>query len=339
MRCMFFEQKICSIDTLLAYREKYRGAKKKVVVVNGSFDLLHTGHLDMLDDAKKQGDILVVLVNSDRSIRTYKGPTRPFMNEEQRTSLLASISIVDHVTVFDELTPIRPLSQIKPDVFCNGPDWGMDCIERETVESNGGVVHIGPPRLGFTSSDIISRIQAAKGTPIKKAVFFDRDGVLIEDRGYVHSVAEVAFMPGVFESLKLLQDAFYELFVVTNQSGIGRGMYDVSDMQAVHDHMHAEFKKHGIIISGFYFCPHTPEDGCECRKPGTALLTRAAAEHSLSLDKSWMIGDKSSDIECGRLANAKAILIEGVHTPTSSIRPNFTVRDIREAARVIVNAH
>lgn len=333
---MFFENKICTIDAFLNLRNKYRLSGKHVVVVSGSFDVLHAGHLHMLDDAKRQGDILVVLVNSDRSVRSYKGPTRPFMSEVHRVSLIAALSIVDHVIVFDELTPIHALSLIKPDIFCNGPDWGKDCIEREVVESGGGSVYVHPTR-SYSSTDIISRIQLAKDTPTKRAVFFDRDGVLIEDRGYVHSVNEVSFMPGVFESLKLLNDARYELFVVTNQSGIGRGMYAVSDMQAVHDHMTTEFMKQGITISGFYFCPHTPDDGCECRKPGTALLTRAAEEHTLSLDKSWMVGDKSSDVECGRLANAKAILIQGDGVVAGSIRPNFSVRDIREAVRVILN--
>jgi len=333
---MFFEKKICSIDTFLSLREGYRQAGKSVVVVSGSFDVLHAGHLHMLDDAKGQGDVLVVLVNSDRSVRSYKGPSRPFMSEAHRVSLIAALGIVDHVILFDELTPIRALSRIKPDIFCNGPDWGKDCIERDVVEAGGGVVYVHPTR-SYSSSDIISRIQAAKDTPTKKAVFFDRDGVLIEDRGYVHSVKDVSFMPGVFESLQLLQNAKYELFVITNQSGIGRGMYTVSDMQAVHDHMNAEFSKHGITISGFYFCPHTPDDGCECRKPGTALLTRAAAEHTLSLDKSWIVGDKPSDVECGRLANAKAILIQAQGAVGGHIRPNFTVHDIREAVRVILN--
>lgn len=333
---MFFDKKISTIDELVRLRAKYRLERKRVVAVSGSFDVLHAGHLHMLDDAKNQGDILLVLINSDSSVRSYKGPTRPFMNEEHRTSLIAGLSVVDHVALFSELTPIHALSLIQPDIFCNGPDWGQDCIEKSIVESYGGVVYVHPTRT-HSSSEIITRIQSARDTATKKAVFLDRDGVLIEDKGYVHSVSNVVFISGVFESLRLLQDATYKLFVVTNQSGIGRGMYPEEDMHTVHKYMLDRFEAEGVTISGFYFCPHTPDDGCECRKPGTALLTRAAAEHTLSLDKSWMVGDKSSDVECGRRALAKAILIQDQGAVVGSIRPNFVVRDIREAARVILN--
>lgn len=337
---MFFEQKIVSLESVTQRVAAHRAKGETIVAISGSFDVLHAGHLQLFDDAKKQGDVLVVFLNSDISVRSYKGPTRPFMDERHRSLLVAALTMTDYVVLFDELTPLHCIGVVRPDVFCNGLDWGQDCIERDLVESYGGRMHVRTKDSDWNprSSDIISRIQAARDTPTKRAVFFDRDGVLIEDKGYVHSVADVSFMPGVFESLKLLQDASYELFVVTNQSGIGRGMYPVSDMLAVHEYMNKEFAKRGITISGFYFCPHAPDDGCDCRKPGTALLTRAAAEHTLSLDKSWMVGDKSSDIECGRMANARAILVDGAYTPTSAVRPNFTVRDVSEAARVIVNA-
>ena len=116
----------------IARKLKERG--KKVVALSGSFDILHSGHIQSLKEAKTQGDILIVLLNSDKSIKEYKGPARPINPQKERALVLAALEPVDYIVLFNEITPKKILEKIKPNIFCQGGDWGKDCIKRETVE-------------------------------------------------------------------------------------------------------------------------------------------------------------------------------------------------------------
>lgn len=143
-----------------------------------------------------------------------------------------------------------------------------------------------------------------------KALFIDRDGVINEDYGYVSSAADFKFTEGIFELLACFARAGYLLVVVTNQSGIGRGYYGQTDFERLSDWMVARFAERGIEIAGVYFCPHTPDAQCRCRKPNTGMIEDAVAAHQMDLLRSWMIGDKSSDVELARNAGlSKAIFI------------------------------
>ncbi|MEE4203692.1 MAG: D-glycero-beta-D-manno-heptose 1,7-bisphosphate 7-phosphatase [Halieaceae bacterium] len=145
-----------------------------------------------------------------------------------------------------------------------------------------------------------------KGRP---AAFIDRDGVINRDHGYVSDWDAFEFLPGVVEGLRTLQSLGFQLIVVTNQSGIGRGYYDEEAFQSLSAQMSAWFAERGVEITGVYFCPHHPVDAvagyrgaCQCRKPEPGMLLRAASEHALALNRSIMIGDKPSDIEAGKRA-------------------------------------
>ncbi len=131
----------------------------KVVTLNGSFDLMHAGHLYILFEAKKQGDRLIVALNSDASIQTYKGRSRPMIPLAYRLQMLAAMEWVDYVTYFDETDPRAILELIKPDVHVNGAEYGEDCIEKKTVIENGGKIHLVPRIPGLATSDIIKKIQ------------------------------------------------------------------------------------------------------------------------------------------------------------------------------------
>lgn len=143
-----------------------------------------------------------------------------------------------------------------------------------------------------------------------KAIFLDRDGVINEDAGYVHRIEDFKIIPGVFNSLKKLQSAGYKLIVITNQSGIGRGIYTMEDFFKVNKYMMNILKNQGIKIDKVYFCPHNPEDNCNCRKPKTGLLEKAAEEFDIDIESSWIIGDKLSDVEMGEKAGCKTLLLE-----------------------------
>ncbi len=152
-------KKIKTRSEILKIVEKLKKSGKKIVTYNGSFDLIHKGHILSLEEAKKQGDILIILLNSDSSIRAYKGPNRPILDQAERSNIIAALEKVDFVCVFDEITPLTILNKIKPDIHCNGPDWGENCIEKEIVERNGGKIHILKWIKGHSTTNIINKIR------------------------------------------------------------------------------------------------------------------------------------------------------------------------------------
>jgi rfaE bifunctional protein nucleotidyltransferase chain/domain len=127
------------------------------VTVNGSFDLLHAGHLHILREARRQGDVLVVGVNSDASVQALKGPGRPLISQAERARLLMALRDVDYVHIFDELTPIAFLEQIRPDVHVNGAEYGPDCVEAPAIRASGGRLHLVDRLPGLSTSDLLRR--------------------------------------------------------------------------------------------------------------------------------------------------------------------------------------
>ena len=169
------------------------------------------------------------------------------------------------------------------------------------------------------------------------AIFLDRDGTLIEEVNFLSRVDDLRIFPFTKTALQQLSDAGYKLFVVTNQSGIGRGLFAQEDMHDIHEALRAEL---GSLISGFYYCPHLPDAGCDCRKPKTALVERAAAEHGVELLSSWFVGDKDLDIYTGQNASMRTCLVStgyGMqHKELPDVEPTLIVKDIAEAAKEII---
>ena len=133
-----------------------------------------------------------------------------------------------------------------------------------------------------------------------KAIFLDRDGIINVDHAYVYKKENFEFCEGIFETLQHFISLDYILFVVTNQSGIGRGYYSEEDFEKLTSWMLEEFTCKDVKITKVYHCPHSPNDGCECRKPKTDMFKRAKKEFDIDMQNSWMIGDKPSDIEAGK---------------------------------------
>ena len=147
-----------------------------------------------------------------------------------------------------------------------------------------------------------------------KALFLDRDGVINEDAGYVCEIEDFKFIDGIFDALREFTGAGYKLFVVTNQSGIGRGYYTQEQFDALNKFMLESFKKEQIFITKVYFCPHAPEQKCTCRKPNPKMILDAKDEFKIDLENSLMIGDKPSDVEAGKRAGVgKNFLLDGVN--------------------------
>ncbi|MDQ2994262.1 MAG: adenylyltransferase/cytidyltransferase family protein [Pseudomonadota bacterium] len=136
-----------------------RAQQKKIATLNGSFDLLHAGHMQIIFEASQVADVLIVALNSDHSIQQYKSPKRPIITLEYRLQMMAALEFVDYLTWFDETDPLKLLSIIQPDVHVNGAEYGENCIEADTVRSYGGRIHIVKLVPGLSTSTVIHKIQ------------------------------------------------------------------------------------------------------------------------------------------------------------------------------------
>jgi len=137
---------------------------------------------------------------------------------------------------------------------------------------------------------------------MKPFVFLDRDGTLVRDHGYTHRLEDYALLPGVVPALRRLAAAGFGLAIVTNQSGIGRGLFTLADYHAFERHLEADLAQQGVHIAASFFCPHRPEDGCACRKPAPGLLLRARDVLGAELARSHVIGNDRRDVEAGLAA-------------------------------------
>ena len=182
------------------------------------------------------------------------------------------------------------------------------------------------------------------GTALHRAVFTDRDGTLNPDFHYLSDPARYDNLPGVLRGVRLLREHGFRVICVTNQSGIGRGFFGVAELEAIHRRLNERLGAAGTRIDAFYYCPHRPEEGCACRKPGTELFERAAREQHLDLGASAIIGDRVPDIQVGArlgLLSAfvpergleSAALAELVH---QDVRPSFRAESFLAAALQIL---
>jgi D-glycero-beta-D-manno-heptose 1-phosphate adenylyltransferase len=146
-----------------AFAASERAAGRRVVFTNGVYDLLHPGHVRYLQAARAEGDVLIVGVNSDRSVRGNKGPERPIVPEHERAEILAALACVDAVVIFDEPTPAEIIAAIQPDVLVKGADWAADAIVgRDTVEARGGRVVRMPVEPGWSTTAIVEKMRGTK---------------------------------------------------------------------------------------------------------------------------------------------------------------------------------
>lgn len=153
------KEKIKQREELLQIVEILKSQGKKIVFTNGCFDILHVGHIRYLEKSKTLGDILIVGINSDRSVRAIKGPQRPILPEHERSEIISGLGCVDYVTIFDEETPYGLISTIKPHILVKGGDWKKETIVgKDVVEKGGGEVVILPLVEGASTTNIINSI-------------------------------------------------------------------------------------------------------------------------------------------------------------------------------------
>lgn len=161
---------------------------------------------------------------------------------------------------------------------------------------------------------------------MQKCAFFDRDGVVNEDFGYVYQKEDFRFCDGLFELLKLLKARGFLLLIITNQSGINRGFYTESNMHTLHSFMQESLQQFlGFSFDKIYHCPHTPEQNCTCRKPQSGMITQACQDFKIDLQQSLFIGDKITDMQCAQNAGVaqKFLLQKTDENPTSNGNENI----------------
>lgn len=182
---------------------------------------------------------------------------------------------------------------------------------------------------------------------MKKAVFIDKDGTLIEDVPYNIDPRFIRFPEGTIDALKILKEHGYLLILVSNQSGVARGYFTEQELKHLEDALEAKLNLHGISIDDYFFCPHHPDGkveeyaiDCQCRKPKPGMILTAAAKHDIDLSRSWMIGDILNDIEAGNRAGCNTILIDNGNETEWILSdhriPTSTAKDLAQAARRIM---
>lgn len=172
----------------------------------------------------------------------------------------------------------------------------------------------------------------------RPAAFIDRDGTLIEEVNFLSRVEDLSIFPFTAKALSMLKDRGFYIVVLTNQSGIGRSIYTEADMHRIHEEMQERLNG---AIDAFFFCPHLPNAGCDCRKPGLKMIKDAQERFEIDLGRSWMIGDKDLDVETGRNAGiSSALVLTGygrTHRGQLQAEPNVVGEDLLDAVTKIIN--
>jgi histidinol-phosphate phosphatase family protein len=162
---------------------------------------------------------------------------------------------------------------------------------------------------------------------MNRALFLDRDGTIIEDSGYLRDPDQVKLLPGAAEVLAKLAAEDWKLIIISNQSGVGRGLITRDEMRAVQTRFEELMRSAGAPIAASYFCPHAPDEGCPCRKPSPNLVQQAARENSIVLCESFLIGDREADIQCGKNAGCRTIWLRNEVFSVADDLPDFIASD------------
>ena len=292
--------------------------------------------------AGKQRTIQAVDLSLDRLIALVKRCDLFISNDSGLMHLASSLG-VPTIGIFGPTSPGLGFSPsgLEDKVFWAGVDCSPCSLhgEKECVKGSRYCMDNIKPE------DIIK--EAKKIIGADKVVFLDRDGTITEEKDFVSRIEEIRFIPGSKEALKILRDLGYKLVIVSNQSGIARGRMTVEQVEKVNDFILKELEKDEVKIEGIYYCPHHPDENCDCRKPRTGMIRRVVQDHHLKLKNSWMIGDKLSDVFLGRNIKGKSILVlTGYGQATKQKiksnadgcdwhKPDYIAKDLLEAASYI----
>jgi D-glycero-alpha-D-manno-heptose 1-phosphate guanylyltransferase len=197
-------------------------------------------------------------------------------------------------------------------------------------QTDGAFLDIGTPEDFLRADQFFSYIK-------RKFVVLDRDGTIIEECSYLSDPEQIKLIPGATQALRELREMGFGLVVITNQSGVGRGFFDEARLREIHERMRQMLEAEGAWLDGLYFCPHKPDDGCSCRKPGVSLMEKASMELGFDPQASIVIGDKACDIEMGRKVGALTFLVRTGYGAQfeNTVAADFVVEDLLAASHSI----
>lgn len=305
-------EKVTSISALLKRYGRPGVRTTKISSCSGSFDLLHAGHISYLKEARSKGDVLVVFLNTDESIKKYKGSTRPIVPFTERAILLAAISFVDHIVPLSELNPVSLIESLKPEVFCNGADWGQFAAERSVVEDNGGrfVIVSAKTRSLMSTSDLVSKVALAHSTKLPQAVFIENS-----DLSTLLSKGDLPTILLWRKTITKLAEHNWKIVLVDHKAALSPSLAKkiLRDAAAA-----------GIMIDHALNHPllQDPRD--------TSIFEKAATTLNLPLSKCWHISYTGAGTMSARLANMKTVIIsKSPSRPESTLtRPDFTTPSV-----------
>ncbi len=274
-----FAAPVVSLEEAMLLVTSWKKEGKRIVALSGSFDIFHAGHIAFLNEARAQGDILIVFLNTDASIRMYKGAHRPVVPEAERAVLVANVRAVDLVVPFSEPTPLSLISALAPDVCVNGSERGEYCAERVELDKYGGKLHI-VSKNNLSSSKLIERIIASQNNCAKAAVFLRTN--------LFNSSSEALAL------LTKCHDAGFCVVVlcetIDDETRVQRACAQTA------------FTLITLLVSSYSNVAQSDF------LPSIDFYV-FAAKHNISLDKSWMVTDKEGDIRDGRLTNMNTIFV------------------------------
>ena len=307
-------KKLVSRSALAGIVRDLKQQGKTIVTTNGSFDLLHIGHVSMLQEAKSLGDVLIVGLNSDAGIRRYKGQHRPICSQAQRVGMLSALACTDYITVFDELTPIKLLNIIRPHIHVNSPEHGEECIEREIVELHGGRIHLAQLVEGMSTTQLIERILEASSHPPCQGIFINAKA-LLESSAMLSALYEIP--QATLHVLKQLTDMNYHLFILVDYTDTKARKHAEETLRQT---LQETLPQREILI---YADPGTMHD----------MIEQAVTDFDVILAKSFVLSGDMADIQIGREMNCKTLLLQ---TQTEkqeralSVGPHSIIRNFQE---------
>lgn len=341
--------KVITRDEAVTLSAAYKASGKRVGYTSGVFDILHPGHVEYLEAARARVDVLFVGLNSDASVKSNKGESRPICTQQERAEVLAGLTAVDHVFIFSERNNNLNVELLQPSLYIKAGDYSVDKLSSKAiVEKYGGSVELVPFKAGHSTTSVIERIEMASFCQsgerstydCRPAVFLDRDGTINEHIEYLSEPARFKEIPGAYKAIQQLRSLGFRIVIVTNQPGIGLGYFTKEDFYAVTREMMRQASSAGAAFDKIYFCQHSKADNCACRKPGVFFLERAKQELNIDLAKSYVIGDMTSDIQLGRNGGCTSILVRtgrGGDDGMYSSEPDFVANDLSDAAEWIAS--
>ncbi|RLC02730.1 MAG: hypothetical protein DRH90_13100 [Deltaproteobacteria bacterium] len=319
----------------------------KIGFTSGAFDLIHYQHTQYLNQAKDQCDILIVGLNSDTSVQKSKGLSRPILKEEERIRVIAALASVDYVFLFDEKNNNKNIELLKPNFYFKGDDYiGKKLSSQALVEAQGGAVAFISTDTSIEVTGTSSIIQKIKGETIECSkdhiydgiALIDRDGVINKEVNYLSKVEDFEFIDGAIEGIKALNQANIAVVVITNQPGIGVGLYSKEDFFNINRKMINKLHKEEAWVDKVLFCPDMRKDSYY-KKPNEGMLLKAVLGLKTK-GKIFMIGDRRSDALAAHKADLEIETIgvktgKGLADRWVNYAPSVTVKNLLEATEYV----